>query len=119
MEQVVEVSKNIWYALKTADAEILRKWVHSDAVFVHMGITLTRDVEIEVVKSGGIVYKDVIFEEQTIQNFDTVIILLNKVKVTAIVNGNEVINPFVVTEVYRLEESEPKLLSFSYTRINY
>lgn len=54
-----------------------------------------------------------------IHEFVTTVILLNKVKLTAIVSGNEVINPFVVTEIYTKINEELKLASFSYTRINY
>lgn len=119
MEKVIEISDKIWQALKEADADKLMDLVHSNAVFVHMGVTLTRDEEMDVLKAGKIIYKDVSFKEKSIHEFDTLVVLLNQVKLTAIVDGNEVINPFVVTEVYTKIKEKLKLASFSYTKINY
>jgi len=84
-----------------------------------MGITLSRDGEIEVIKDRGIVYKEIDFQESTIKEMESTVILLNKLKLTAIVQGNEVTNPFVVTEVYTKNGDDLKLASMSYTRINY
>jgi hypothetical protein len=44
-------------------------------------------------------------------------ILLNKIQLTAIVGGNEVINPFVVTEVYAFENNNWTLGSMSFTKL--
>ena len=119
MNSVIEISEKIWKSLKDIDSDTLTDLIHAKAVFVHMGVTLTRDEEINIIKSKEIIYKHVLFEEKTIHEFDTMIVLLNKVKLTAIVGGNKVINPFVVTEVYTKVNEEVKLASFSYTRINY
>lgn len=119
MERVIEVSNKIWNAVSKVDADTLVDLVHQEAVFVHMGVTLSRDDEINVLKEGKIIYKEVEFQEKTIKEFDAITILLNKVKVTAIVGGNEVTNPFVVTEVYTKNGEELKLASLSYTRIIY
>ncbi|MFV0394740.1 MAG: hypothetical protein ACK5LC_10145 [Coprobacillaceae bacterium] len=50
---------------------------------------------------------------------NTIFVVLTKLKLTAVVAGNEVVNPFVVTEVYDDNKGEIKLASLSYTRINY
>lgn len=117
--EAIEVSNKIWQALKDADGQTMEALIHKDAVFVHMGITLKRDGEIDIVAKKGIVYKDIEFQEHTIDEFEAIVIVLNKVKVTAVVGGNEVVNPFVVTEVYTKEEAGLQLASMSYTRINY
>ena len=44
-------------------------------------------------------------------------ILLNKVRLVAVIVGNEVTNPFVVTEVYVRQGSAWKLGSLSFTRL--
>ncbi|MCC5895882.1 MAG: nuclear transport factor 2 family protein [Alkalibacterium sp.] len=119
MTSITEISKEIWQALKDVDSTTLTELVHPNAVFVHMGVTLTRDEEINVLKAGKIIYKHVTFEEQTIHEFDTTVVLLNKMKLTAVVGGNIVINPFVVTEVYSKTNEDLELVSLSYTRINY
>jgi|SRR5690625_271316 len=119
MEKVLEVSNKIWDAMQNENTDPLVDLVHKDAVFVHMGVTLSRDSEIEVIKERSIVYKEVDFQESTVKEMESTVVLLNKLKLTAIVNGNEVINPFVVTEIYTKNEETFKLASMSYTRINY
>jgi len=119
MAKVLEVSNKIWNAIQNGKTDLLVDLVHKDAMFVHMGVTLPRDSEIDVIKERGIVYKDIDFQESTIKEMESTVVLLNKLKLTAIVNGKEVTNPFVVTEVYTKNRDSLKLASMSYTRINY
>jgi hypothetical protein len=48
---------------------------------------------------------------------DTTAILLNKIRLVAIVQGNEVSNPFVVTDVYVNGGESWSLASMSFTRL--
>lgn len=119
MKKVLQVSNKIWDAIQKEKVDVLVDLVHQDAMFVHMGVTLSRDGEIDIIKERGIVYKEIDFQESTIKEMESTVILLNKLKMTAIVYGNEVTNPFVVTEVYTKDGNALKLVSMSYTRINY
>lgn len=119
MEKVLTISKKIWQAMHEEDIDVLKEYVHQDALFVHMGVTLSRDDELDVIKNRGIVYKNIDLEETTVKQMASTVIVLNKLKLTAVVGGNEVINPFVVTEAYTIDNDEIKLASMSYTRINY
>ena len=119
IEKVLEVSNQIWHAIQNEQTDVLVDLVHQDAMFVHMGVTLSRDSEIEVIKKRGIVYQTIDFQEYTVKKIDSTVIVLNKLRLTAIVNGKEVTNPFVVTEVYTNTGEVFKLASMSYTRINY
>jgi hypothetical protein len=47
----------------------------------------------------------------------TTAILLNRIRLVAVVGGNEVTNPFVVTEVYVQQGGTWKLGSLSFTRL--
>ena len=47
----------------------------------------------------------------------TTAILLNRIRLDAVVGGNEVTNPFVVTEVYVQQDGSWKLGSLSFTRL--
>lgn len=44
-------------------------------------------------------------------------ILLNRIRLTAVVGGNEVINPFQVTEVYVQQDGAWKLAALAFTRL--
>jgi hypothetical protein len=91
--------------------QILAALLHEQAVFVHMGATLNKNQELDVIKSGGIVYKNVEIQEASVRLIGTTAILLNKIRLVAVVGGSEVTNPFVVTEVYvqqAVRESWPR-----------
>lgn len=119
MEQVIALSKQLWTSMQEKDIEFLRAHTYEDTVFVHMGVTLRRDEELEVIKQDIIQYKYMEIEDVAISQIQSTIILLTKMRLTAVVGGNEVINPFVVTEVYTEYENQVILVSLSYTRINY
>jgi 4-carboxymuconolactone decarboxylase len=69
------------------------------------------------IKSGNIQYKQADIQETSLQFFENTAILLNKIRLTAIVGGNEVINPFVVTEVYVQQNGNWTLGSISFTKL--
>ena len=48
---------------------------------------------------------------------ETTAIVLNKIHLVAVVGGNEVTNPFVVTEVHGQQDGEWMLASMSFTRL--
>lgn len=119
MNNVIEYSKKLWESFQKKDIESLENMIHDDAKFVHMGVTLTKNQELDTIKNRRIVYQTIEFQESTISIIDSVSIVLNKLKLTAIVGGNEVTNPFVVTEVYIEKEDSFKLVSLSFTKIIY
>lgn len=49
----------------------------------------------------------------------TTAILLNKIRLTAVVNGETVTNPFVVTETWVQQDTAWRLAAMAYTRIIY
>ncbi|NOU77499.1 DUF4440 domain-containing protein [Paenibacillus sp. LMG 31459] len=118
MEQAItELSKKKWNWMINRQVEDLSNLFHEKAVFVHMGATFSKNEEIEVIKSGSILYKNVDIQETSVRIIGTTAILLNKIRLIAVVGGNEVTNPFVVTEVYALQEEQWKLVSLSFTRL--
>ena len=90
---------------------------HEKAVFVHMGGTMSRDQELGVIKSGGIHYKKADIHDVSVNIIGSTAILLNRITLLAVVGGNEVTNPFVVTEVYVKMDGTWKLGSLSFTRL--
>ncbi|MDR2834379.1 MAG: nuclear transport factor 2 family protein, partial [Streptococcaceae bacterium] len=98
MEKVVEISRNIWQAMKEVDEATLINLVHENAEFVHMTRTLDRTAEIGVMKAKNIIVEDVTFIEHTVRAFGDTQIILNRLDLHAIVRGNVAVNSFVVTE---------------------
>lgn len=117
--KVLQLSETLWKAMQQANKQTLVENIAPEAVFVHMGATLVRDKEIEVLQQKGIVLKEVATENTSVRIVGKTAVLLRKLQLTAIVGGNEVVNPFVVTETYTKKGSKWQLLSLSYTKIIY
>jgi hypothetical protein len=116
-QEIVSLSKEKWRWMSERKVDSLAALFHEEAVFVHMGGTMSRNQELDVIKSGGIHYKNVEIQEVSVRFIGTTAILLNRIRLVAVVGGNEVTNPFVVTEVYVQQSGTWKLGSLSFTRL--
>ena len=116
-QDVITLSRDKWQWMSERNVEALAALFHEDAVFVHMGGTMSRTQELGVIKSGGIHYKTVEIQDVSVKLIGTTAILLNRIRLIAVVGGNEVTNPFVVTEVYVQQGGQWKLGSLSFTRL--
>jgi len=117
-QEVINLSKEKWRWMSKRKVDSLDALFHEKAVFVHMGGTMSKEQELDVIRSGGIHYKNVDIQEVSVQFIGrTTAILLNKIRLVAVVGGNEVTNPFVVTEVYVQENGSWTLASLSFTRL--
>ena len=117
-QEVINLSKEKWRWMSERKVDSLDALFHEKAVFVHMGGTMSKEQELDVIRSGGIHYKDVDIQEASVRLIGTTTaILLNKIRLVAVVGGNEVTNPFVVTEVYVQQSGTWTLASLSFTRL--
>ena len=116
-QEVINLSKDKWRWMAERNVAALSALFHEDAVFVHMGGSMSRSQELEVIKSGAIQYKQADIQDVSVKIIGTTAILLNRIRLVAVVGGNEVINPFVVTEVYVQQGGTWKLGSLSFTRL--
>ena len=117
-QEVISLSKEKWRWMSERKVDSLDALFHEKAVFVHMGGIMSKDEELEVIRSGRIHYKDVDIQEVSVRFIGaTTAILLNKIRLVAVVGGNEVTNPFVVTEVYVQQSGTWTLGSLSFTRL--
>jgi Domain of unknown function (DUF4440) len=116
-EEVINLSKEKWRWMSERKVDSLDALFHEKAVFVHMGGTMSREQELDVIKSGGIHYKKADIHEVSVNIIGATAILLSRITLLAVVGGNEVTNPFVVTEVYVLQNDTWRLVSLSFTRL--
>jgi hypothetical protein len=114
---LVSLSKDKWRWMMERNVDSLAALFHERAVFVHMGATFDKSQELDVIKSGRIVYKNVEVQEASVRLIGTTAILLSRIRLVAVVGGNEVTNPFMVTEVYVGHGGTRKLASLSFTRL--
>ncbi|MBS1488849.1 MAG: nuclear transport factor 2 family protein [Bacteroidetes bacterium] len=116
-QEVITLSKDKWQWMADKNTGKLNDLFDSKSVFVHMGGSWGKDRELEVIKSGGIHYKKADIHEVSVQIIDNTAILLNRITLLAVVGGNEVTNPFMVTEVYVKTNGLWKLGSLSFTKL--
>jgi hypothetical protein len=116
-DEVLRLSRDKWRWMSERKVDSLAALLAEPAVFVHMGAPMTKPQELEVIRSGGIVYKTVDIQEASVRFVGTTAIVLNRIRLVAVVGGNEVTNPFVVTEVYVPQGGVWTLASLSFTRL--
>jgi hypothetical protein len=116
-QEVIDLSKEKWRWMSERKVDSLDALFHEKAVFVHMGGSWGKEQELEIIKSGGIHYKQADIHEVSVNIIGATAILLNRITLLAVVGGNEVTNPFVATEVYVQQEDSWKLASLSFTRL--
>jgi hypothetical protein len=116
-QEVIQLSKQKWEWMADKNVEKLSPLFDDKSVFVHMGGSWGKTQEINVIKSGGIHYKKADIHEVSVNIIGNTAILLNRITLLAVVGGNEVTNPFMVTEVYVKENDGWKLGSLSFTKL--
>lgn len=116
-KEIIGLSKEKWQWMSDKNVEKLDSLFHQQSVYVHMGGSWNKDREINVIKSGSIWYKKADIHEVSVEIVGNTAILLNRIDLLAVVGGNEVSNPFMVTEVYIKEKDQWKLLSLSFTKL--
>jgi hypothetical protein len=116
-QEVINLSKEKWRWMSECKVDSLHALFHEKAVFVHMGGSWGKEQELKVIKDGEIHYKKADIHEVSVNIIDETAILLNRITLLAAVGGNEVTNPFMVTEVYVQQSSAWRLASLSFTRL--
>jgi hypothetical protein len=116
-QEILSLSREKWRWMSERKADSLAALFHEEAMFVHMGATMSRSQELDVIRSGTIQYKTVEIQEASVRFIGTTAILLNRIRLIAVVGGNEVTNPFMVTEVYVQQGGAWRLASLSFTRL--
>jgi hypothetical protein len=116
-QELIDLSKKKWRWMSERKVDYLDALFHEKAVFVHMGGSWGKEQELEIIRNGGIHYKRADIHEVSVTIIDMTAILLNTITLLAIVGGNEVTNPFVVTEVYVQQDGSWRLASLSFTRL--
>ena len=117
-QEIIDLSKEKWRWMSECDMDALDALFHEKSVFVHMGGSWGKERELDIIKGGGIHYKNADIHEVSVNIIGTTAILLNSITLLAVVGGNEVTNPFVVTEVYVQQSGTWTLASLSFTRLH-
>lgn len=116
-QEILQLSKDKWRWMADKKVDSLDALFDEKSVFVHMGGSWGKDQEINTIKSGGIWYKKAEVYGASVNVVGNTAILLNDIDLIAVVGGNEVINPFMVTEVYINQNGKWKMGSLTFSRL--
>lgn len=116
-QELLALSRTKWRLMAERNVDSLARLFHEQAMFVHMTRTMDRARELEVIRTGDIVYKQADIEAASVRIVDSTAIVLNTIRLTAVVRGSEVVNPFEVTEVYVRQDGAWKLVQLSFSRL--
>jgi quercetin dioxygenase-like cupin family protein len=116
-QEIIALSKEKWRWMAERKTDTLASLFHEKSMFVHMGGSWGKTQEIDVIKSGRIWYKKAEVYSASVNIIGNTAILLNDIDLVAVVGGNEVVNPFMVTEVYIKEDGKWKLGSLTFSRL--
>ncbi len=116
-DEIKNISKKKWLWMADKNVDSLNALFDAKSVFVHMGGSWGKEQELNVIKSGGIWYKKADIHSVSVNIIGNTAILLNNITLLAVVGGNEVSNPFIVTEVYIKENGKWMLGSLSFTKL--
>jgi hypothetical protein len=117
-QELLELSRTKWHWMAERNVDALENLFHAESIFVHMGGNMTREQELGVIRSGSIHYKHAEVLDSSVRFAGSTAIVVSRIRLDAVVGGNEVTNPFTATEVYVREDNQWKLavLAFSLRR---
>jgi hypothetical protein len=117
-QEVLDLSKAKWIWMSEKKTDTLNDLFEDKAVFVHMGGTWGKARELDIIKGGMIWYKKAEVYSASVNIFGNTAILLNDIDLVASVGGNEVINGFMVTEVYLKQNGKWKMGSLTFSKLS-
>lgn len=116
-QQLLGLSRQKWRWMADCDMDRLEALFHPAARFVHMGATMDRAAELDVIRTGGIHYKQVDISEISAEMLGDTAIVYSRLRLIAVVGGNKVTNPFSATEVYLRHGDGWQLAALAFTRL--
>ena len=116
-QELLNLSKQKWIWMADKKVDSLASLFHEKSMFVHMGGSWGKERELDVIQSGNIWYKKADIYSASVNFIGNTAILLKDIDLVAVVGGNEVTNPFMVTEVYIKENGKWKMGSLTFSRL--
>ena len=116
-QEIIKLSKTKWDWMADKNVDSLNVLFDEKSMFIHMGGSWGKTQELTTIKGGGIWYKKAEVYTVLVNIIGNTAILLNDIDLLAVVGGNEVTNPFMVTEVYLKENGKWKMGSLTFSKL--
>lgn len=116
-QKIAELSKAKWQWMADKDVAKLASLFHDQSKFVHMSGTWKKDEELDIIRSGSIWYKKADVKDVAVELVDNVAVVWSRITLTAEVRGNDAVTEFTVTEVYKQQGKDWKLLVLTFSSV--
>lgn len=116
-QEIVDLSKTKWQWMADKNTDKLASLFHDKSKFVHMSGTWKKNEELDIIKTGSIWYKKADVHDVAVEIVDDVAIAWSRITLTAVVRGNDAITQFTVTEVYKKQGGDWKLLVLTFSSV--
>ena len=116
-QELITLSKEKWQWMADKNVDKLAPLFHNESKFVHMSGTWKKEEELEIIKTGSIWYKKADVKDIAIELIDDTSVVWSRITLTADVRSNEVVTEFTVTEVYKKQKGNWKLLALTFSSV--
>jgi hypothetical protein len=116
-QDLVNLSKDKWQWMTDKNVDKLASLFHEESKFVHMSGTWKKKEELDIIKTGSIWYKKADVHDVAIEIVDNVAIVWSRITLLAEVRGSDVTTQFTVTEVFKKEKKEWKMLALTFSSV--
>jgi len=116
-EEIRALSEAKWLWMSDKNVKELDELFHEHSKFVHMSGSWKKPRELEIIESGSIWYKNAIVHDINVELFGDTAIAWNRITLEADVRGSLVSNEFTVTEVYRKQSEQWKMLNLTFSSV--
>lgn len=115
-QAIVDLSNSKWEWMSEKNVDKLAELFHENSQFVHMGGYWGKQQELETIRTGGIWYKKAEIHDVQVKIAAGTATVYSRIHLNSVVGGNAVRFPFIVTEVYVMENGKWQLSTLAFTR---
>ena len=116
-QKIKDLSKAKWQWMADKNVDKLASLFDDKSKFVHMSGTWKKDEELDIIKTGSIWYKKADVHDVAVEIVGDVAIVWSRITLTAVVRGNDAVTEFTVTEVYKKQGSDWKMLALTFSSV--
>lgn len=115
-QAIVDLSNNKWKWMSEKNVDKLAELFHETSQFVHMGGYWGKQEELNTIRTGGIWYKKAEIHDVQVKFAAGTATVYSRIHLNSEVGGNAVRFPFIVTEVYVMENGKWQLSTLAFTK---
>jgi hypothetical protein len=116
-QEIIKLSKDKWQWMADKNVDKLASLFHDESKFVHMSGTWKKNAELDIIKTGSIWYKKADVHDVAVEIVGDNAIVWNRITLTAEVRGSVAVTEFTVTEVYKREGNDWKMLALTFSSV--